>query len=124
MDRFYEDSTPANRHRSPAMLPFTSTLRAKRAGPCSNSVVWYWADRVALAERGFDITGIDVSDGMLTMARRKAAGRPASVRDRLTLINQTVCPFPWRGDSPSMLARGLPGWWAEPQTRRVSHERS
>ena len=39
---------------------------------------------LALAERGFDITGIDVSDGMLTMARRKAAGRPASVRDRLT----------------------------------------
>src|SRR6516164_4938964 len=36
--------------------------------------------------------------------------------------DQTVCPFPWRGDSPSMLARGLPGCWAEPQTRRVSHE--
>jgi ubiquinone/menaquinone biosynthesis C-methylase UbiE len=45
---------------------------------------------LALAERGFDITGIDVSDGMLTMARRKAAGRPASVRDRLTLINQDM----------------------------------
>ena len=25
-------------------------------------------------------------------------------------IFQTVCPFPTRGDSPSMLLRGLPGW--------------
>jgi ubiquinone/menaquinone biosynthesis C-methylase UbiE len=45
---------------------------------------------LALAEGGFDITGIDVSDGMLAMARRKAAACPASVRDRLTLINQDM----------------------------------
>jgi len=23
---------------------------------------------------------------------------------------KTVCPFQWRGDSPSMRVRGLPGW--------------
>jgi ubiquinone/menaquinone biosynthesis C-methylase UbiE len=49
---------------------------------------------LALAERGFDITGIDVSDGMLTMARRKAAACPASARDHLTLINQDMSE--WR----------------------------
>ena len=45
---------------------------------------------LALAERGLDITGIDVSDGMLTLARRKAAACPAFVRDHLALINQDM----------------------------------
>jgi SAM-dependent methyltransferase len=45
---------------------------------------------LALAERGFDITGIDVSEGMLTMARRKAAACPDAVRDRLTLVHQDM----------------------------------
>jgi ubiquinone/menaquinone biosynthesis C-methylase UbiE len=45
---------------------------------------------LALAEQGLDITGIDVSDGMLTMARRKVAACPDAVRDRLTLIHQDM----------------------------------
>jgi ubiquinone/menaquinone biosynthesis C-methylase UbiE len=45
---------------------------------------------LALAERGFDTTGIDLSDGMLTVARRKAAACPASVHAHLTLINQDM----------------------------------
>src|SRR6516164_9668674 len=45
---------------------------------------------LALAQRGLDITGIDVSDGMLTLARRKAAACPALVRDHLALINQDM----------------------------------
>jgi ubiquinone/menaquinone biosynthesis C-methylase UbiE len=43
-----------------------------------------------LAERGFDVTGVDLSDGMLTIARRKAAQCPAAVRDRLTFVHQDM----------------------------------
>jgi ubiquinone/menaquinone biosynthesis C-methylase UbiE len=45
---------------------------------------------LALAEKGLEITGVDISKGMLTVARYKAAGRPASVRDRQTLIHQDM----------------------------------
>jgi SAM-dependent methyltransferase len=45
---------------------------------------------LALAERGYDVTGVDISEGMLTLARRKAAGCAAAVRDRLTLVHQDM----------------------------------
>jgi ubiquinone/menaquinone biosynthesis C-methylase UbiE len=43
-----------------------------------------------LAEHGFEVTGVDVSDGMLTIARRKAAECPAALRDRLTFVHQDM----------------------------------
>jgi SAM-dependent methyltransferase len=43
-----------------------------------------------LAEKGLSITGVDISDGMLAVARRKMAARPVEVRDRLTLIHQDM----------------------------------
>ena len=43
-----------------------------------------------LAERGFDVTGVDISEAMLTVARRKAAQSPAAVRDRLTFLHQDM----------------------------------
>jgi ubiquinone/menaquinone biosynthesis C-methylase UbiE len=45
---------------------------------------------LALAEQGSDITGVDISEGMLTMARRKAAACPDAVRHRLTLVHQDM----------------------------------
>jgi ubiquinone/menaquinone biosynthesis C-methylase UbiE len=45
---------------------------------------------LALAERGLTITGVDVSEGMLTVARRKVAACPDAVRDRLTLVHQDM----------------------------------
>jgi len=45
---------------------------------------------IALAERGHDVTGVDISDGMLTIARRKAAAAPDAVRGRLTLVHQDM----------------------------------
>jgi ubiquinone/menaquinone biosynthesis C-methylase UbiE len=45
---------------------------------------------VVLAERGFDVTGVDISDGMLTIARRKAARCPPAVRNRLTFVHQDM----------------------------------
>jgi ubiquinone/menaquinone biosynthesis C-methylase UbiE len=45
---------------------------------------------LALAETGLEITGVDISEGMLNVARRKAAARPAAVQQRVTLIQQDM----------------------------------
>ena len=45
---------------------------------------------LALAAAGFDITGLDVSDGMLALARRKAAALPEGPRQRLTFVGQDM----------------------------------
>lgn len=45
---------------------------------------------LALAEAGLEITGVDISEGMLSVARRKVAARPLSVQQRLTLIQQDM----------------------------------
>jgi ubiquinone/menaquinone biosynthesis C-methylase UbiE len=45
---------------------------------------------LALAEAGLEVTGVDISEGMLSVARRKAAARPLSVQQRLTLIQQDI----------------------------------
>jgi ubiquinone/menaquinone biosynthesis C-methylase UbiE len=45
---------------------------------------------LALAEAGLEITGVDISEGMLSVTRRKAAARPLSVQQRLTLIQQDM----------------------------------
>jgi len=45
---------------------------------------------LALAEAGLETTGVDISEGMLSVARRKAAARPAAVQQRLTLIQQDM----------------------------------
>jgi SAM-dependent methyltransferase len=48
--------------------------------------------RVALplAKAGLQVTGVDRSEAMLTIARRKLAALPASVRERLNLVNQDM----------------------------------
>jgi SAM-dependent methyltransferase len=43
-----------------------------------------------LAERGLDVTGVDLSEGMLAIARRKAAAAADAVRRRLTLVHQDM----------------------------------
>ena len=45
---------------------------------------------IPLAEAGHSVTGVDVSEGMLTMARRKSADLPAQLRDRLTWVRQDM----------------------------------
>ena len=43
-----------------------------------------------LAEGGLHVTGVDYSEGMLSIARHKAAARPTEIQQRLTLILQDV----------------------------------
>ena len=45
---------------------------------------------LSLAEAGLHVTGVDRSEAMLTIARRKLASLPASVQERLTLVNQDM----------------------------------
>jgi SAM-dependent methyltransferase len=72
-------------------VAFYESLARKRAGPVLELACGTGRITLALAEKGLDITGVDLSDGMLTIARRKAAGLPAPVRERLTLVNQDMC---------------------------------
>lgn len=100
MDRFYED---ANSLFVRAYDPFYFA-----GAPIGGDVIFYGhlaretGGRVlelacgtgrialALAEAGLEITGIDISEGMLGVARRKVAARPPSVQQRLTLIQQDM----------------------------------
>jgi ubiquinone/menaquinone biosynthesis C-methylase UbiE len=45
---------------------------------------------LALAEAGLKVTGVDNSEGMLSVARRKVASRALSVRQRLSLTHQDM----------------------------------
>jgi ubiquinone/menaquinone biosynthesis C-methylase UbiE len=101
MDRFYEDAASlfvraydAFYQGGPSQFAGDVAFYEKLTREAGGSVLELacGTGRIALplAERGITITGIDLSDGMLTVARRKAAGRPAAVRDRLTLVNQDM----------------------------------
>ena len=84
-DAFYVGGAPV-----PGDVAFYERLAHDTGGPVLELACGTGRIALALAEKGFDVTGVDVSDGMLTVARRKAAGRPACVRDRLALINQDM----------------------------------
>jgi len=45
---------------------------------------------IALAEAGLEVTGVNISEGMLSVARRKADRRSACVQQRFSLIQQDI----------------------------------
>jgi SAM-dependent methyltransferase len=65
-----------------------SALPARSASLCSSLPVALIA--LPLAKAGLQVTGIDRSEAMLTIARCKLAALPAPVQGRLTLINQDM----------------------------------
>jgi SAM-dependent methyltransferase len=48
---------------------------------------------IALAEAGYNVTGLDLSPAMLERARQKVAGMPPSVAERLTFIQGDMSAF-------------------------------
>jgi ubiquinone/menaquinone biosynthesis C-methylase UbiE len=100
MDRFYEDVNSIFVRAYDAFyigsapiagdVAFYEQLAHETGGPALELGCGTGRIALALAEKGLDVTGVDISDGMLSVARRKLAGRPASVRDRLTLIKQDM----------------------------------
>jgi ubiquinone/menaquinone biosynthesis C-methylase UbiE len=100
MDRFYEDVDSLFVRAYDAFyvggapivddVAFYERLARETGGPVLELACGTGRLTLPLAEKGLDITGVDISEGMLTVARRKVAGRPASARDRLTLIHQDM----------------------------------
>jgi ubiquinone/menaquinone biosynthesis C-methylase UbiE len=84
-DAFYVGGAPIT-----SDVAFYERLAHETGGPLLELACGTGRIALAFAEQGLDITGVDISDGMLTVARRKAARRPGSVRDRLTLITQDM----------------------------------
>jgi 2-polyprenyl-3-methyl-5-hydroxy-6-metoxy-1,4-benzoquinol methylase len=83
-DAFYVGGAPI-----PGDVAFYERLAQETGGPVLELACGTGRIALALAEKGLDVTGVDISDGMLTVARHKAAGRPASVRERLALSIRT-----------------------------------
>jgi SAM-dependent methyltransferase len=71
-------------------VEFYVSLAKNAGGPILELACGTGRITFVLAERGFDVTGVDISEGMLTIARRKAAQCPAAVRDRLTFVHQDM----------------------------------
>lgn len=99
MDRFYEDIDSLFVRAYDAFyvggarwrdVAFYERLAREAGGPVLELGCGTGRIALPLAEKGLSITGVDISDGMLAVARSKAAARPAEVRDRLTLIHQDM----------------------------------
>jgi SAM-dependent methyltransferase len=71
-------------------IAFYERLARETGGPVLELACGTGRIALPLAEKGLSITGVDISDGMLAVARRKMAARPVEVRDRLTLIHQDM----------------------------------
>lgn len=72
-------------------IAFYDGLARQTGGPALELACGTGRIALALVAAGLDVTGVDRSDGMLTTARHKVAGLPASVRERLTLVDQDMC---------------------------------
>jgi SAM-dependent methyltransferase len=102
MDRFYESSESifvraydAFHHHAPPQIAgdiaFYERLARGTGGRVLELACGTGRIALPLAERGLDITGADVSDGMLAIAQRKSEKLPAGARQRLTLVAQDMC---------------------------------
>jgi ubiquinone/menaquinone biosynthesis C-methylase UbiE len=102
MDRFYEGAASVFvraydtfHHREAPPIAGDAAFYAQLArgigGPVLEVACGTGRIALALAERGFGVTGVDISDGMLAIAQRKRAALPAAARDRLTLVAQDMC---------------------------------
>lgn len=99
MDRFYEGVNSLFVRAYDAFyvggarwadVAFYERLAHETGGPVLELACGTGRITLPLAEKGLDITGVDISQGMLSVARVKAARYPAAVRDRLTLIEQDM----------------------------------
>jgi SAM-dependent methyltransferase len=71
-------------------VAFYERLARERGGPALELACGTGRVCLPLAAAGIDITGVDTSDAMLAIARRKADAVGAVVRDRLTLEHQDM----------------------------------
>jgi SAM-dependent methyltransferase len=81
-DAFYPDA--------PAITDFYERLARESGGPVLELACGTGRFALALARRGLDVTGADISEGMLAVARRKAVSLPAVAAQRLTFACQDM----------------------------------
>jgi SAM-dependent methyltransferase len=85
-DALYSDPPP----QIAGDIGFYESLARTTGGPVLELACGTGRIALALATAGFDVVGIDSSEGMLSIARRKVAELPAEARDRVTLIHQDM----------------------------------
>jgi SAM-dependent methyltransferase len=82
-DAFYGDSRP----QIASMVAFYESVARKVGGPVLELACGTGRIALPLAKAGLHVTGVDRSEAMLTIARRKLAALSASVQERLALIS-------------------------------------
>lgn len=85
-DAFYNGSRP----QAAGDVAFYERLAREAGGPTLELACGTGRITLPLAEAGLHVTGVDRSEAMLTLARRKLAALPASVQEHLTLVNQDM----------------------------------
>ena len=101
MDRFYEDADSLfveaydafYQPGSPQIagdIDFYAAVARQSGGAVLEVACGTGRITLPLARAGLDITGVDRSEGMLSVARRKAAALPGEAQRRLTLIHQDM----------------------------------
>jgi SAM-dependent methyltransferase len=85
-DAFYSSASP----QIAGDVAFYEGLARQTGGPVLEVACGTGRIALSLAAAGLEVTGVDRSGAMLTIAQRKVAGLPASVRDHLTLVDQDM----------------------------------
>jgi SAM-dependent methyltransferase len=101
MDHFYEDASSLFVRAYDAFygdappyiagdVDFYELFARDAGGPVLELACGTGRIALPLAERGLEVTGVDLSEGMLAIARRKAASLPEAAQRRLTLVRQDM----------------------------------
>jgi SAM-dependent methyltransferase len=85
-DAFYDSSWPG----AGGDVPLYERIAREAGGPILELACGTGRIALPLAKAGLHVTGVDRSEAMLSIARRKLGVLPASVRERLTLVNQDM----------------------------------
>jgi len=85
-DAFYSGADP----QLGRMVGFYERLARKLGGPVLEVACGTGRIALPLAQAGLNVVGIDNSEAMLAIARRKLATLPAAVQQRIVLINQDM----------------------------------
>jgi SAM-dependent methyltransferase len=86
-DALFSTSTPA----IAGDVAFYERVARRLAGPVAEIGCGTGRIALPLACAGLDVTGVDLSEGMLDIARRKLGMLPAPVRARVALVAQDMC---------------------------------
>lgn len=85
-DAFHDSGTP----QIAGDVAFYSDIAQEAGGGVLEVACGTGRITLALAAAGHEVTGVDLSEGMLSVARRKAATLTAEARQRLTLLHQDM----------------------------------